>query len=79
MAFVMALSYPRHLFVRFYLGAAMTQFVDGHVQAYTFFNGVARVTLYDNLRSAVLERVDTANRFHPTLLLPTPACGRGTR
>ena len=68
MAFVMVLSYSRHLFVRFYLGAAMTQFVDGHVQAYTFFNGVARVTLYDNLRSAVLERIDTAIRFHPTLL-----------
>ena len=68
MAFVMVLSYSRHLFLRFYLGAAMTQFVDGHVQAYAFFNGVARVTLYDNLRSAVLERIDTAIRFHPTLL-----------
>lgn len=68
MAFVMVLSYSRHLFVRFYLGAAMTQFIDGHVQAYTFFDGVARTTLYDNLRSAVLERVDEAIRFHPTLL-----------
>ena len=68
MAFVMVLSYSRHLFLRFYLGAAMTQFIDGHVQAFTFFNGVARTTLYDNLRSAVLERVDTAIRFHPTLL-----------
>ena len=68
MAFVMVLSYSRALFLRFYLGAAMTQFIDGHVQAFTFFNGVARTTLYDNLRSAVLERVDTAIRFHPTLL-----------
>ena len=68
MAFVMVLSYSRALFLRFYLGAAMTQFVDGHVQAYTFFNGVARTTLYDNLRSAVLERIDDAIRFHPTLL-----------
>ena len=68
MAFVMVLSYSRHVFLRFYLGAAMTQFIDAHVQAYTFFDGVARTTLYDNLRSAVLERIDAAIRFHPTLL-----------
>ena len=68
MAFVMVLSYSRMLFLRFYLGAAMPQFIDGHVQAHTFFNGVARIVLYDNLRSAVLERVDQAIRFHPTLL-----------
>ncbi len=29
MAFVMVLSYSRHLFVRFYLGAAMSSFLDG--------------------------------------------------
>ena len=68
MAFVMVLSYSRMLFLRFYLGAAMPQFIEGHVQAFTCFNGVARIALYDNLRSAVLERVDTAIRFHPTLL-----------
>jgi transposase len=68
MAFVMVLSYSRHLFLRFYLGAGMSQFIHGHVQAYTFFDGVARTTLYDNLKSAVLERVDEAIRFHPTLL-----------
>ena len=73
MAFVMVLSYSRHLFLRFYLGAAMSSFLDGHVRAFTYFNGVARTLLYDNLRSAVLERVHLerapdAIRFHPTLL-----------
>lgn len=29
---------------------------------------VPRVVLYDNLKSAVLERVGEAIRFHPTLL-----------
>ena len=57
MAFVMVLSYSRHLFLRFYLSAAMSSFLDGHVRAFTFFNGVPRTLLYDNLRSAVLERV----------------------
>jgi len=68
MAFVMVLSYSRHLFVRFYLGAAMAYFIRGHVEAFTYFQGVARSALYDNLKSAVLERRDQAIRFHPTLL-----------
>jgi hypothetical protein len=33
MAFVMVLSYSRHLFLRFYLGAAMNYFIRGHVEA----------------------------------------------
>jgi transposase len=68
MAFVMVLSYSRQLFLRFYPGAAMPYFLRGHVEAFTAFAGVPRVLLYDNLKSAVLERVDDAIRFHPTLL-----------
>ena len=68
MAFVMVLSYSRHLFLRFYLGATMPYFIRGHVDAFTWFAAVPRVLLYDNLRSAVLERVGTAIHFHPTLL-----------
>jgi len=66
--FVMVLSFSRHIFVRFYLGNAMASFLDGHVRAFAAFNGVARVLLYDNLRSAVLERVGQAIRFNPMLL-----------
>lgn len=68
MAFVMVLSYSRHLFLRFYLGAAMPYFIRGHVDAFTWFAAVPRVLLYDNLRSAVLERRGAAIHFHPTLL-----------
>lgn len=68
MAFVMVLSYSRHLFLRFYLGASIGYFIRGHVEAFSYFNAVPRVLLYDNLRSAVLERVDTAIRFNPKLL-----------
>jgi transposase len=68
MGFVMVLSYSRHLFLRFYLGAAMPDFIRGHVDAFTWYNAVPRVLLYDNLRSAVLERIGDAIRFHPTLL-----------
>jgi transposase len=66
--FVMVLSYSRQIFLRFYLSAAMPSFLRGHVEAFEFFGGVARVLLYDNLKSAVLERVGDAIRFHPTLL-----------
>jgi transposase len=68
MAFVMVLAYSRHLFLRFYLGATMPYFIRGHVEAFAWFRCVPRVLLYDNLRSAVLERRDEAIRFHPTLL-----------
>lgn len=68
MAFVMVLSYSRYVFLRFYLNAAMHNFLRGHVEAFAFFNSVPRVVLYDNLKSAVLERVGEAIRFHPTLL-----------
>jgi len=68
MAFVMVLSYSRHLFLRFYLNAQMGSFLDGHVRAFEAFGGVPRTLLYDNLKSAVLERVGDAIRFHPTLL-----------
>lgn len=73
MAFVMVLSYSRYLFLRFYLGAAMSAFLDAHVRAFSFFGAVPRCCLYDNLRSAVLERLPLARapdaiRFHPTLL-----------
>ena len=68
MAFVMVLSYSRHLYLRFFLDARMASFLAGHAGAFAAFGGSARVALYDNLKSAVLERHGDAIRFHPTLL-----------
>jgi hypothetical protein len=68
MAFVMVLSWSRAIFLRFFLGARLAQFLRGHVAAFAAFGGVARVLLYDNLKSAVLERRGDAIRFHPELL-----------
>jgi len=67
-AFVMVLSYSRFRFLRFSLRAAMPSFLRGHVESFRFFGAVPRVVLYDNLKSAVLEREGDAVRFHPTLL-----------
>ena len=68
MAFVMVLSYSRQIFLRFFLDARMENFLRGHAGAFQAFGGVARVLLYDNLKSAVLERQGQAIRFHPALL-----------
>jgi transposase len=68
MAFVMVLSYSRRIFLRFSLNARMDSFLHGHVEAFAAFACVARVPLYDNLKSAALERVGDAIRFHPELL-----------
>ena len=68
MAFVMVLSYSRQIFLRFSLNASLENFLRGHVGAFTAWGGVPRVLLYDNLKSAVLERRGDAIRFHPTLL-----------
>ena len=68
MAFVMVLSFSRKMFLRFYTNQQMANFLRGHVEAFHAFNGVPRVLLYDNLKSAVLERQGDAIRFNPKLL-----------
>src|SRR5581483_3235893 len=55
-------------YVHFAVRAAMPSFLRGHVEAFRFFGATPRVLLYDNLKSAVLEREGDAIRFHPTLL-----------
>jgi len=67
MAFVMVLSYSRQIFLRFFLNARMENFLRGHVEAFEAWPGVPKVILYDNLKSAVLERQGDVIRFHPTL------------
>jgi len=86
MGFVMVLSWSRAIYLRFFLGAHLACFLRGHVEAFAAFQGVSRAVLYDNLKSAVLERIGDAIRFHPRLLAlaahyrfePRPvAVGRG--
>jgi hypothetical protein len=64
----MVLSYSRAIFALFTVDQTLESFLRGHVEAFAAFQGVARTLVYDNLRSAVLERAGTAIRFHPRLL-----------
>jgi transposase len=68
MAFVMVLSYSRRIFLRFFLGQQTENFLRGHEGAFQAWSGVSRVVLYDNLKSAVLERQGDAVRFNPLLV-----------
>ncbi len=68
MAFVIILSFSRRIFLRFFLDARMSNFLRGHEAAFLTWQGLPRILLYDNLKSAVLERQGQAIRFHPTLL-----------
>lgn len=68
LAFVIVLCFSRKIFLRFFLDARMPSFLRGHVEAFEYFGGVPRTLLYDNLKSAVVERVGDAIRYNETLL-----------
>jgi transposase len=68
MAFVMVLSWSRAIYLRFFLGQQTENFLRGHEGAFYKFGGVSRTLLYDNLKSAVLERIGDSIRFNPMLL-----------
>jgi len=67
-AFVLVLSWSRALHAVFMLDQSLESVLRGHVEAFTALRGVPRVLLYDNMKSAVLERQGDAIRFHPRLL-----------
>jgi len=66
--FVMVLSYSRALYARFVLDQTLESFVRCHVLAFESFGGTPRQLLYDNLKTAILERTADIIRFHPKLL-----------
>jgi transposase len=66
--FVMTLSWSRALYLEFFFDQTMESFLRGHVHAFASFNGSVRVILYDNLKSAVLERHGSQIHFNPRLL-----------
>lgn len=68
MAFVMVLSWSRQIFLRFYLHQKLENFLRGHVAAFEAWQGLPKIILYDNLKTAVLERQGDAIRYHPVFL-----------
>ena len=66
--FVMTLSYSRALYLEFFFDQTMENFLRGHVHAFESWPGQPRVILYDNLKSAVLERRGYQLLFNPRLI-----------
>ena len=66
--FVMVLRYSRRMFAVFTFDQTSATFRRCHLLAFRSFQGVPRVILYDNLKTAVLERIGDAIRFNPELL-----------
>jgi transposase len=66
--FVMVLSFSRAIYARFCLNLNTQTFLRRHEDAFSYFGGIPRVILYDNLKSAVLSRSGNDIRFNPDLL-----------
>lgn len=67
--FLLTLSWSRALWARFTLDQTVESFVRCHTLAFEHFRGVVRQVLLDNLKAAVLERVDgDLIRFNPAIL-----------
>ena len=66
--FLITLSYSRALYLEFFFDQTMENFLRGHVHAFQAWSGTPRITLYDNLKSVVLERRGDAILFNPRLL-----------
>jgi transposase len=77
-AFVLVLSWSRALHAVCLLDQSLESFLRGHVEAFGALHGVPRILLYDNMKSAVLERQGEAIRFHLSMPIwnsPTVAIG----
>jgi transposase len=66
--FVMVLSWSRAIFARYVLDQTLESFLRCHVAAFETFGGSPRGLLYDNLKTAVIERVGDVIRFNAKLL-----------
>ncbi len=67
-AFVLTLSWSRMIWLQFFFDMQMANFLQGHVDAFKFFGGTPRKLLYDNLKSAVVDRDGSAIHFNERLL-----------
>jgi len=62
-AFIMTLSYSRHRFVRFIFRQDVQNWIDCHIRAFEFFQGIPACVVLDNLKPGVIK----ADIYDPTL------------
>lgn len=66
-AFVLVLSWSRWMYLRFGVDQRTGAFLRHHDAAFAQLGGVPRVILYDNLKSAVIQRIGDAIVFNEAL------------
>jgi len=66
--FVITLSYSRALSLSFFFDQGLENLLRAHVEAFSHFQGSARVILYDNMKQVVLRRRGEDVEFHPRIL-----------
>ena len=62
--FAMVLCFSRYMYVEFMRGEKFEDFIRGHENAFSFFGGLPKQCWYDNLTSAVTERMGSLIRFN---------------
>jgi len=67
-AFVVTLCWSRMTWLQFFYDMKRPSFLHGHVDALAFFKGVPRQLVYDNLKSAYIEREGNVIRSGGSLL-----------
>ncbi len=73
-AFVMLLGFSRRAYVRFTLDMKSATLLACHVEAFKYFCGIVREILYDNMKTAWLNRGGVWE-VHPALLAFAAQCG----
>lgn len=71
LAFVAIMGYSRRTYVEFTNSDDESTFLQCHINAFEYFNGVPREILYDNMKTVVIERnfyQDGRHRFQKTFL-----------
>lgn len=66
--FVMVLAHSRLMYAELTLSERMDAFLEAHVRAFHYFQGVPKRLLYDNCKTVVLQRLAGEMKFHPRLL-----------
>lgn len=66
--FVMVLSWSRSAYIEFTLSQCLEDFIQCHINAWRFFQGIPRKVLYDNLKLVVLSRLGERIQFNPKFM-----------
>jgi transposase len=67
-AFVMVLGFSRAAYVEFVERCTMDAFMDCHIHAFAYLQGVPAEILYDNMKNVVISRKDGKAIFNPEYL-----------